>query len=243
VAPGPGFFSDKEVSSSMNRWISLLVLVFPSWEAAFSGQISPQALLVDHRPSQPIQKLRAKAGQAAFVADEFSVGREGETWMIDRLRLWIVLDPAAARARTLGEVFRTVSLYGGVAPETDSDPADNCDCHNLPSLEAATFPLAGDVISNREVTVSQTRLSDGVVLWQLEFGNLRWSVPGGIGLVFGLAAEPRFSADVTWFYSGYSSGSDRPLYTFSATGKLVSPKGNAPNARMNVQVWGHAANP
>ena len=82
------------------------------------------------------------------MADEFSVGREGETWMIDRLRLWIVLDPAAARARTLGEVFRTVSLYGGVAPETDSDPADNCDCHNLPSLEAATFPLAGDVISS-----------------------------------------------------------------------------------------------
>src|SRR4051794_38858576 len=61
----------------------------------------------------------------AFVADDFRIGNSGEVWMIDRIRTWVVLDPANSPA----DLYSNLTLFGGLVDPANSNkprPAEDC---------------------------------------------------------------------------------------------------------------------
>jgi len=177
-----------------------------------------QALVVD----QPYRSNAAKLGvPRGFVGDHFVLGSHGEVWVIDSLSTWV------SRADLPG----TVKLLGGV--EADLSPQGtpaqpDCACHNLTVLKSGAV--------GPEIRVSAVAPR----IWRIDFQDLRWSVPGGVPIQFGVLGAGRNTASRTT--------SHHDLRLFDDDGKLLGRymAQDAPPDQalgIDVQVRGHRTVP
>ncbi len=211
--------------------------------AAVAADVSAQEriIILDRAPSaESVQPLGLTKRTDAFIADDFAVGAAKEDWVIDRIRLWAVADPKAPSPRALGDLVKKISLLGGIAsdlPKTDQPLGADCDCHNLPVLKSTSIQPGSNTAGNRDVEVASGPQIHESPTWEIDFNDLRWSVPGAIRIQFGVFAESK--AGYTWYNLATSSDPDEQLRIFSSTGKFEKAFTSPSPARINVQVWGH----
>lgn len=220
----------------------LKVLVFLFASAAFVADVSAQQLILirDRAASaESVQSLGLSKQTDAFIADDFVVGAAKEDWIIDRIRLWAVADPKAPSTRALGDLVKKISLLGGIAPDLrkpNQPPDADCDCHNLPVLKSTSFEPDSNTARNRDVEIADGPQIHESATWQIDFNDLRWSVPGGVRIQFGVFAEP--NAGYAWYNLATPSDAEQ-LRIFSSAGKFEKAFTSPSPARLNVQVWGH----
>lgn len=229
----------------MNSMLKVLVFLFVSFASWLD--LPAQMLILDRGPSSGSNQLVGLTKESnAFLADDFQVGVAPEVWVIDHIRLWAVPDPKASSAHGPGDLFTKINLYGGIAPDMpppDQKATADCDCHNLPALKTAVLEPGSHSTDSPDVVVSSRSQHDGPGAWQLDFENLKWSVPGATSIQFGILAEARQgndpAASYTWYYLASPGPGGDHLRVFSSLGKLQSSYQNGGNARVNIQVWGH----
>jgi len=213
-----------------------VILVCLASASAQSGQM----LIFDRAPSSDSnQSLGLAKPSEGFLADDFQVGAAKEDWVIERIRIWAVPDLKATAPHGLGDVVNKISLFGGIAPDSPppgQKPAADCDCHNLPTIKVATVEPGGNATDMKDVTIA-TIQQNGSDVWQIDFKDLKWSVPGGTNIQFGVLAES--SSLYNWYNLGAAPAQGQHLRVFSSAGKLQSVFQAETPARMNVQVWGH----
>jgi hypothetical protein len=225
----------------------LKLFVFLLGCASAASDLPTHMLIFDRSPSSgATQSLGLPKQTETFLADDFQVGADKEVWVVDHVRVWALPDPQATSSRSPGDLFKKISFYGGIAPDTPThnQKADvECDCHNLPPLKTAILQPGSDSTDSPDVLISSNPGRDGLEAWQIDFENLRWSVPGATNIQFGILAEGRQVHDGDSSYTWYnlaSPGADGDhLRVFSSAGKLQSAFHEENAARMNIQVWGH----
>jgi hypothetical protein len=114
-----------------------------------------------------------------------------------------------------------------------------CACHGLTVLKAATLRPGSDSSGNPGIQITPAGQDGSHGLWQVDFQDVRWSVPGGLNLQFGVLGVGRPKADGTpyiWFNLA-SPGAERHLRWFDPDGKPVGTVDDP--LRLHVQVWGH----
>lgn len=175
-----------------------------------------QALLVDH----PYRATPARLGvPQGFIGDHFVLGSRGELWVVDSLSTW------ASAAAGHG----TAKLFGGIEAELPTDPAQpDCACHNLTVLKSGA----------PGTDIPASAAAQGV--WRIDFQDLKWSVPGGVPIQFGILGAGRNTASPTT--------SLHALRLFDENGRLLgryTVDGAAPDSALglNVQVRGHRTVP
>ena len=219
----------------------LKLLAFLVACAAFIADVSAQQLflILDRGTSAESIPIGLAKQTDAFVADDFVVGAPKEDWIIDRLRLWAVADPKAPSHRALGDLVKKISLLGGIAPnlpEPNEPPGADCDCHNLPVLKTTSIEPRSNAAGNRDVEIVTGPQILGLPTWQIDFNDLKWSVPSGVRIQFGVFAES--NSDCTWYNVATRSPADQ-LRVFSSSGKFEKAFTSPSRARINVQLWGH----
>jgi hypothetical protein len=211
--------------------------------AAIVADVSAQQriLILDRAPSaESVQFLGLTKQNDAFIADDFVVGAAKEDWIIDRIRLWAVADPKAPSPRALGDLVKRIRLLGGIAPnlpKLNQPPGADCDCHNLPVLKSASIDSRSNSADNRDVEIASGPPIHGSPTWQIDFNELRLSVPGGIRIQFGVFSET--NSGYTWYNLATPSDPAEQLRVFSSTGKFEKAFTSPSPSRINVQVWGH----
>ena len=193
-----------------------------------------QHLLVDRGLQRPDGMAAEPDG--GFLADRFTIGAKGEVWVIDRLRIWV---RAAKDGGKIGDRLESVALFGGLEAAPAKPGELECDCHNLVALESAALREGSDIAEGSKVRIS--RLEPAV--WQLDFEDLNWSVPGGVAIQFGVSGRRRADAGAAK-WSVYTVPAEAPheIKLFDERGKLAGPYGKAgkdPAAGLAVQAWGH----
>jgi len=201
----------------------------------------PRILILDRAPTAAsVESLGMTQRTDAFIADDFVIGAAKEDWIIDRIRLWAVADPKAPSPRALGDLVKKISLLGGIAPDLpkpNQPPGTDCDCHNLPVLKSTSIEPGSNTAGNRDVEVANGPQIHGSPTWQIDFNDLRWSVPSGVRIQFGVFAEP--NSGRTWYNLATPSDPAEQLRVFSSTGKFEKAFTSPSPARINVQAWGH----
>ena len=203
-----------------------------------------QALLVD-RSMSPQQGSADRLGvPQGFLGDHFQLGDRGEVWVIDRLAVWAVADPSDNTPQHLGDFYENVRLSGAIESAIPAPGQPDCACHNLVSLKSGALQPGSDVVNTAGIRISAA--APGV--WQVEFEDLRWSVPGGVPIQFGVSGKGRMTGAAgqrhTWFNSAAAGGGVHDIRLFDDGGKLLGryvPDGPplSPLLGMNVQVWAH----
>jgi len=225
-------------STPKQGWLGLipLLVVIPCC-------VSAQTLLLD-RGILPESDARtigidSKADASSLMGDDFTVGREGETWVIDRLRVWVISDGASSTA--LGALFQGITFLGGLANDQDTV---ECACHNLIPLKTGT--LAENGSTNADVVVS---LGGRPNRWQVDFLNFRWSVPGGAKIQFAIKASPRRSSlhnsSARLLVAAVPVRGEHSLRIFTQEGGLKSfldkkAQDSGNSLAFGIQVWGHS---
>ena len=188
--------------------------------------LAAQTLVVDRgAPSAETVPQAIERQGKGFLGDSFRLGTAGETWIIDALRVWAVASSSRACSLKPGGHLDNIALLGALDnPPVPSQP--ECACHAL--VEIAKAP--------------GVQLTAGG-LWQLDFQNLRWSVPGGLDILYSVRAFPRPQAACgTWSLNASPAGSEYRLRRFD---KDAIPEGFAESPGrplwINVQVWAHRA--
>ncbi|MGA7446169.1 MAG: hypothetical protein WBQ43_08355 [Terriglobales bacterium] len=211
--------------------------------AAFVADISAQQLMLilDRAPTaESVQSFGMAKRTDAFIADDFVIGAAKEDWIIDRIRLWAVADPEAPWPRALGDLVKKISLLGGIAPDLpqpNQPKGADCDCHNLPVLKSTSLQPGSNTAGNRDVEIASGPQIHGSPTWQIDFNDLRWSVPSGVRIQFGVFAEP--NSGRVWYNLATPADPAGQLRVFSSTGKFEKAFTSPSSARINVQVWGH----
>ena len=128
--------------------------------------VEGQYLLLD-RGIKDAPAARASIGlgdgkNSGLLADRFQVGRLGENWVLDRLRVWGSFGTGT---------FEKATLFGGLENSDPSPGPFDCDCHNLTAIQHEARPV-----------------QVATAVWQLDFDHLNWSVPGGVAIEFGVSA-------------------------------------------------------
>ncbi len=222
----------------------MLKLAFLFACAAFvaDGFAQQQILILDRAPSaESVQPLGLTKQTDAFIADDFVIGAAKEDWIIDRIRLWAVADPMAPSPHALGDLVKKISLLGGIAPDLpkpNQPRGADCDCHNLPVLKSTSIEPGSNTAGNRDVEIAsgpQIQLQRSPT-WQIDFNDLRWSVPSGVRIQFGVFAES--NSGFAWYNLATPSEAEQ-LRVFSSSGKFERAFTSPSPARINVQVWGH----
>ena len=237
----------------MNGRIRLSFLCVP---LLVCGGLSGQMLLVDR--GLPPGNLNSAAGPAranlrlewnrednqGFVGDVFQVGAPGEVWRIERVRTWAVPDdrnPGAA----LGDLYSRIALYGGL------------DGGSLAVLKMAELAPGASAPSTPGVTAAPAAYDSGAAyeefgrslpLWQIEFSNLRWTVPGGVPVAFGVMGTGwpvpgGGGANYLWFNHASAAGASYRLRMFNAAGAqeaFFDSDGQVwdKSTTINIQAWG-----
>ena len=224
----------------MDLVLRLLAFLFAC--AAFIADVSAQQmfLILDRAPSaESVQSLGLTKQRDAFIADDFVIGAAKEDWIIDRIRLWAVADPKAPSPRFLGDLAKKISLLGGIAPDLpkpNQPPGADCDCHNLPVLKSTRIEPGSNSAGNRDVEIASGPQIHGLPTWQIDLNDLKWSVPGGTRIQFGVFAE--LNSGRAWYNLATPSEHAEQLRVFSSTGKFEKAFTSSA-ARINVQIWGH----
>ena len=177
--------------------------------------------------------------EKGFLGDSFRLGTKGENWMIDSIRLWAVPDttPACATGKP-GDKIAKLTLHGGLYNPPVPGQAE-CDCHALVPVTTTTMEKGSSRFTNRSVTLTP----DGA-LWQIDFKNVAWSVPGGLDVLIALRAETRADqacpAGKTWTLAARPADPDYRLRFFD---KALVPAGFAepvsPPRQLQIQVKAH----
>ncbi|HEV2447992.1 MAG TPA: hypothetical protein VGS58_18810 [Candidatus Sulfopaludibacter sp.] len=190
----------------------------------------------DYTP-QPIERP-----SGGFLGDAFRLGSTGETWMIESIRLWAVPPAAASCPRAAGDQIEKIVLLGGM----DNPPAPGqlvCDCHALVPIAAAALLPGRNAPVNPDV-----RLTVHDRLWQIDFQNVRWSIPGGVDALFSARvanrSKSRCDAAGAWSLASSPAASGFRLRKFDARSV---PDGFAEAAPqpvwIDVQIWAHRVTP
>jgi hypothetical protein len=205
---------------------------------ALSGCLCAQTLIFDRGLSANADApIGWTEDTQHFVGDDFIVGATGEIWIIDRIRTWVIVD--VKEGILLGDLFEKITLWGGLAGDSISDnKGAECACHDTVPLK--TGKLSGKASDSPDIQFSQAQDQNH---WQIDFNNLRWSVPGGAKLQFGINATGRPSSTKgsfnKWFNCASATPKQHSLRVFSQSGKLESFLENS--ATLKIQVWGHPA--
>ena len=187
---------------------------------------------------KPVWQRIELAGQG-FLGDSFPLGTAGEIWMIDAIRLWAAPTRAAAScSRNLGDALEKITLLGAL--ENKPIPGQpECDCHALVAVATAALQKTISASANRDVEITS---SNG--LWQIDFRNVRWSLPGGQEVLFSLRAtdRPKAACPVAdaWSLAAVPANAGDRLRKFNAKGVPDGFAEGAPQpVRISVQVWAH----
>ncbi|MEO8597085.1 MAG: hypothetical protein ABI759_27450 [Candidatus Solibacter sp.] len=185
-----------------------------------ASSASGQMLTVD-RPPQPA--ARPLGSGPGFIGDHFTLGAKGEVWGIDAIRVWIA-------SPTVPGAYQKVALFGGieVPPAQPGAPLEpECDCHSLTIIQTLPIPAGTPPAANGQV----------------DFKQVRWSVPGGQQIQFGVMGVPRLATPGrprTWSLQTTTAGGEHALKRFDAKGKLLGAwEGDPKDNGLAVQVWGH----
>lgn len=216
----------------------------------FAARSLEPVLLVDRGlPDSSTTALRVgwSANDGLLVTDHFKIGQAGEPWVIDKVRTWASLAVQNGKPSTLGDMFEKVTLYGGLEtetpPATTQAAAAECACHGPVPIVAAELRRGSNLSQNPQVQF--TRLSD---LWQADFRNLRWNVPGGTSVQFGIsgvgrAIQGQAQKPVWWSHASATSGTHQfRLFETGGSPVVVPANSELPSDNsvgINVQVWGH----
>jgi hypothetical protein len=219
----------------------LLALAFCIPLAAQSPVIDPPVIdapVIDRglsRGRAPIPQAVEMDGKG-FLGDSFRLGESGEVWIIDAIRVWAAHDSGPACASKPGDQLEKLTLYGALYnPPIPGQP--ECDCHALVPVVAAPMEKGSGRFLNRTVT-----LTPAAGLWQIDFRDVRWSVPGGLDVLFAVRAKTRggqaCDAGKTWALAAAVGEAGYRLRHFD---KDLVPAGFAeagPEPRqIRVQVW------
>ncbi len=183
--------------------------------------------------SRPQRIERADKG---LLADAFRLGAADEVWMIDAIRVWAMPAKGPACGEDLGDSIEKITLLGALDnPPVPGQPV--CDCHALIPLAEIPLRPGSSASGNPNVTVTK---QGGA--WQLDFRNVRWSLPGGADVLFTVRATPRASAScpagAQWSLAASPASSDYRLHRLNAKGVPVGLAEPAKTPRaVNVQVW------
>lgn len=140
-----------------------------------------QTLVADRHAGDAPVWVAAVNEKEQFFGDDFPLGRDGETWLVERVRVWLRVPGEA-----LGDSVPKLELYAGMVDRSAAAGKENeqCACHAL-------FPLRTiEPVRGRYPAAEVTRVGtvDGYSVWQVDFAGLRWSVPGGGEVQFAVRA-------------------------------------------------------
>jgi hypothetical protein len=218
---------------SAQQWLIIVFLALP-------GCAASQALLLD-RGLIPDSHTKAigidcTGADGSLTGDDFSIGREGETWVIDKIRAWIISPHA------FGAQFQTITFLGGLA---NDQATVECACHNLLPMKRGMLSDEGS--GNPDIVVSSTSVAN---LWQVDFQNFRWSVPGGAKVQFAIHAVPRGlpqpNPEARPLLAATTVQHAHSLRVFSKEGAFKSfldkkLPSSGESLVIGIQVWGHPA--
>ena len=177
-----------------------------------------------------------------FLGDSFHVGADGEIWVIDSIRVWVARNSAASCPAKLGDQISKITLYGALEnPPVPGEP--ECNCHALVPVRSAPLEKGSDRSGAQSV-----KITPAGAFWQIDFEDVRWSLPGNVNVLFGLRATAGAKTGCTaakeWSLSASPAEAGYRLRLFD---KDLVPRGFAEPAAapkwLNVQVRGHRDNP
>lgn len=236
----------------MRRFVSILLLVA-------GGAFAQDKMVVDR--GLPRANWNNDAGVTArsnvrwtlyaqgFVGDDFTIGKAGERWVVNTLRVWAVPGAFDTDPATLGDVYQDVRLYVG-APGEDLTPV------STGRLARGSNEVEGADIVISEATDAPAYENFGTQfkIYQVEFRNLKLRVEGGVRYRFGAWGLGRSAGEkgeiYPWFTHGSNAtqgeapadGADGKLLLFEAAGRYAKEydaTGAAWNksSDLNVQIW------
>jgi len=177
--------------------------------------------------------------QKGFLGDSFKLGNAGENWMIDSIRVGALPDasPACSVGKP-GDRIEKLTLYGALYNPPVPGQAE-CDCHALVPVVSAPMEKGGSRFANRTVTMT---METGQ--WRIDFGDVRWSVPGGMDVLFAARATERAGQSCTmgktWTLAARPADAGYRLRFFDSA---LVPAGFAepmsPPRQISVQVKAH----
>jgi hypothetical protein len=205
----------------------------------FASSLGSQTLVADRGlgAGEPILR-QVEMGSRGYLGDSFTVGQPGAIWMIDTIRLWAAPAKASSCTRNLGDALEKITLMGALENRPVPGVAE-CDCHALIPISTATLRAGSSAATSPDVEITP---AGG--LWQIEFRNVHWSMPGGNDVLFSLRATDRpgtvCSLANSWALAAAPGGVPAPLRRFNTNGV---PDGfveiGAQPVRVSVQVWAH----
>ncbi len=196
-----------------------------------------QTLVVNRPPGggAAIPQSIERGAKGSF-ADAFQIGTKGQVWMIDEVRVWGMPAASPACSRQLGDEMERLTLYGALDnPPVPGQPV--CDCHALVALASAGLSAGTSTSNNAKVEIHPDK-----GLWQLDFHDVRWSVPGGMDVLFAVRATQRRSdacgAAAGWALAASPAGADYKLHLLNQKGVPVGlePQRRDPRT-VDIQVW------
>jgi hypothetical protein len=210
---------------------------------AAAGLLAAQELVVDRalRPGVAPVPQRIEAGAKGFLGDAFKFGKENELWIIDSVRVWVVPDKSPKCPKEPGDRYSELVLLGALDnPPVNGEPV--CDCHAMVAVSTAALTPGTAASPNRNF-----QLTPGDGVWQLDFRNLRWSLPGNSDVIFSVRAKgvPKAAAcgaAESFALSVSPAAPGHRLHTFDskAVPTGLAEAGSEPRW-INVAVWAHAA--
>jgi len=236
---------------------------------AIAGALCAQTMVVDRGlPNAPAKapgsrraglRLAGPGDKQEFIADDFKVGAAGENWTIDKIRTWAVL-PGANHAQSLNDLYERITLTGGLASEPirdDKAREAECECHGPIPIRVANLQIGAHGSGSPDIVFTPALYPDATSyeekgkpfsLWQIDFQNLQWHVPGGVSVEFSVRGVPRgyVAKDMSnsWFNHGspIHDAHRLRLYDHRSLPRAFLDETGAIKDKsigINVQVWAH----
>lgn len=188
-----------------------------------------------------------------FVGDDFVIGKAGEKWVVDTLRVWAVPGAYGEDPANLGDVYQDVRLYVGGA-EGDLTP-----------VATGRLERGSNVVEGADIVITEAadvplyeNFGAALKVYQIEFRNLNLRVEGGARYRFGAWGMGRNVGEKNeiypWFTHGSNAtqgeapadGADGKLLLFEAAGRYAKEydaTGAAWNksSDLNVQIFARQA--
>ncbi|MCU1237171.1 MAG: hypothetical protein JWP63_5138 [Candidatus Solibacter sp.] len=208
--------------------------------ALFSVCLAAQTVVVDRAisaaPSASTQAVEREGG--GFFGDTFRIGAAQDVWKIDAIRVWVAKDTSATCPAKLGDQISKITLLGAL--ENTPVPGEpECRCHALIPVRSAAIEKGGD----RSVAPN-VKITSAGAFWQVDFLDVRWSLPGDTTVLYAVRATAGPSASCKAAQALRLSASPADAgYRLRRFDKDLVPEGPADVAAapkwFNVQVRAH----
>ena len=208
---------------------------------AIAGKLVAQTLVVDRGlPPSGAAPLAVERGAGkGFFGDSFQVGARDQVWVLDTIRVWVAAAAGSACPKAPGDLVEKIVLLGALDnPPVPGQPA--CACHALIRIAAADFAPGASTPADPHV-----KLSAEGGWWRLDFGNLRWSVPGGVDILYAVRAASRPGAaenctvEKGWSLAASPASAGWRLFTFDKDALEDGFSARDQPRWFNVRVWAH----